>query len=78
MKSVTYYCGESFDPSLGRTLTAEQWLYRKILHATELRHELAHQSYLDRDDLRIKRIGSAIEDWKEATQEINGISKDIQ
>ena len=78
MRSVEYYCGDSFEPSLGRVLTAEQWLYHKILSATELHHQLAHQSYLDRDDLRIKRIDSAIKDWYELIDEINGKSQDIQ
>jgi len=78
VKSIVYYCGESFDASLGRELSAEQWLHRKIIHATELHHKLAHQSYLDRDDLRIKRIDKAIEYWREQLNEINGIHKDIE
>lgn len=78
MKSIVYYCDVDFDPSCGRELTAEQWLHRKIIHATELHHKLAHQSYLDRDDLRIKRIDIAIEKWREQLDEINGKGKDIE
>ena len=78
MRSIEYYCGVDFDSSVGRSISAEQWLYRKIHSAEELHSQLAHMSYLDRDDLRIKRIASAIEDWRDMILEINGKSKDIQ
>lgn len=78
MRKIEYYCGADFDASIGRELTAEQWLHRKIIHATELHHKLAHQSYLDRDDLRIKRIDKALSYWREQLHEINGMSKDIE
>jgi hypothetical protein len=78
MKSIVYYCGEDFEASCGRELSAEQWLHRKIIHATELHHQLAHVDYLDRDDLRISRIGKAIQLWRDMIDEINGKHKEIE
>ena len=78
MRSIEYYCGKEFDSSCGRELSAEQWLHRKIIHATELHHQLAHVDYLDRDDLRISRIGKAIQLWRDMIDEINGKSKEIE
>lgn len=78
MKSIVYYCGENFDPSCGQELSAVQWLQRKILHARELHHYLAHLDYQYRNDKRINDISKAIKDWETQLDEIFGHSREIE
>ena len=76
MKSIVYYCGTDFDPSLGRTLTAEQWLRLKIYYAKITKNIIDTTTPLD--SIRSNAISVAIEKWNEMLDEINGLYKDIE
>ena len=78
MKSIEYYCGADFDPRCGQELTAAQWLRRKINAAKQLKHDLVHLGWRERDGIRINRIAKAIEDWEAQFNEIFGLEKEIE
>ena len=78
MKTIEYYCGEQFDVRCGEFLSAAQWLSKKIAYAHDLHYKLAHEHYELRDNVRIRRIDSAIKDWECQYNEIFGIESEVE
>lgn len=68
MKSIEYYCGKEFDPTCGKTLTADVWLLSKIEAAKRTKYLVNVTTPFD--SIRSNRITSAIEDWTKQYNEI--------
>lgn len=78
MKKVEFYCGKDFDQRIGQECTAVQWLYKKIYAAEKLIDELLKESSTNRDWRRIKKVASAIEDWRFQIDEIFGLEEEME
>lgn len=78
MKSIEYYTSKYFSPELGKVLTAEEWLKKKIEAAEKTKADLVSEDFMVRHSVRITRISNAIKDWTIQLNEINGIEKEVE
>jgi hypothetical protein len=78
MRSIEYYCSVYFDPRDGQELSAPQFLLRKIYAGKDTIDDLLEVDFMERDQVRIKKISDAISDWRKQFNEIYGIETEIE